>query len=111
MIKNLIITLAFVAGAQSASAACTDYWGHQVYVQHVAKNVISLKFSTGKYPASGYLKYSGERSTSYYFRGNGNTVEMQKTVADSGVGAIWYHYTDSSAGDHGRSEVVRFNCN
>ncbi|MBX3019536.1 MAG: hypothetical protein KF767_16735 [Bdellovibrionaceae bacterium] len=108
--KFIITALTLLGLGAPALAACTDHWGHTAHIRQIRDGVISLQFSTPNYPYSGHLKYSGERTRSYYFRGNGHTAEIEKTVASAGVGKIWYHYFDSTAGDHGQTRLATFTC-
>lgn len=93
-----------------ALAACTDHWGHRAQIREVREGVIALYFSTPNYPYSGHLKYTGQRTRSYYFGGNGHTAEIEKTVFSQGTGKIWYRYADPYADHHGQQQLVTFTC-
>lgn len=107
---TLLTALTLIATAPLARAACTDHWGNSLQLRHVRDQVIALTFESGRYPASGHLKYSGRRAGSSYFRGNGHTAEIEDSVFERRAGRIWYHYFDSSSGDRGRVELVTFTC-
>lgn len=95
--KALLVGLLSLTATAPAMAACTDYWGNQVYIQRVGENTVSLQFNTYLYPASGHLSYTGSRSVSHYFRGNGRMVEIEKSVFSQGQGRLWYHYQDRNS--------------